>query len=345
MEESLRTRLEALNRGPLPAIKTIATRAAADANCVTPAARRPASQRPRSRSADERPAGACPVGGLLRSGDVVVTPHGPHLRIELPLESVWPGGVTLIAARQRFLREQLVSAEQAIEPALVIDAEFAKFIAALPDRALALDLETCGLAGAALFLVGLLWQKNGGPTVELLLARNYSEEPAVLWTLWRIVAEHDVLLSFNGKSFDWPMVVERSVRHRLEPAASVKWALPATGLVFDSGMVGNAQPTKVHIDILHHARRRWRSWLPDCRLQTLERHVCRRTREADIPGHAIPAVYADFVRSGFERDMDRVLYHNALDLVTLVDLAHRLAMWRLIEKVQPETGPSAPAPD
>ena len=81
----------------------------------------------------------------------------------------------------------------------------------------------------------------------------------------------------------------------------------------------------MHIDILHHARRRWRKQLPNCRLQTLERHVCRRRRAADIPGHAIPGVYADYVRTGFERDMDTVLYHNALDLVTLFDLAHRLA--------------------
>jgi uncharacterized protein YprB with RNaseH-like and TPR domain len=100
------------------------------------------------------------------------------------------------------------------------------------------------------------------------------------------------------------MVLERSVRHRLRPN-------PPQGIQ--------------HIDVLHHARRRWRRQLPNCRLQTLEWHVCRRRREADIPGHRIPAVYADYVRTGFERDMDTVLYHNALDLVTVFDLALRLA--------------------
>ena len=168
-----------------------------------------------------------------------------------------------------------------------------------------MDLETCGLAGAALFLIGLLRQVDGVPTVQLLLARSYAEEAAVLASLWQIVADHNVLLTFNGKSFDWPMVLERSVRHRLPAAAK-----PAGWL---------------HIDILHHARRRWRGHLPNCRLQTLERHVCRRSRAADIPGHAIPGVYANYVRTGFERDMDTVLYHNAVDLVTLFDLAHRLA--------------------
>ena len=95
-------------------------------------------------------------------------------------------------------------------------------VAALPDRVLLLDLETCGFAGSALFLVGLLRQIEGVPTVELLLARNYAEEQAILETLWQTVAGHDVLVTFNGKSFDWPMVVDRSVRHRLagkRPAA------------------------------------------------------------------------------------------------------------------------------
>ena len=245
------------------------------------------------------------MAGLLHSGEVVETSFGPHLRIDVPLESFWEGGGQLIAARQEFLRSQLSAAHIAIEPTIVWEPEFAAFASALPDRTLALDLETCGLTGSALFLVGLLRQIEGVPKVQLLLARNYAEEAAVLASLWQIVVDHEVLLTFNGKSFDWPMVVERSIRHRMQPPAKRdRW---------------------LHIDILHHARRRWRKHLPNCRLQTLERHVCRRTRAADIPGHAIPGVYADFVRTGFERDIDAVLYHNALDLVTLFDLAHRLA--------------------
>jgi uncharacterized protein YprB with RNaseH-like and TPR domain len=168
-----------------------------------------------------------------------------------------------------------------------------------------LDLETCGLAGAALFLIGLLRHVDGRPTVELLLARNYAEEAAVLASLWQRVADSEVLLTFNGKTFDWPMVIERSVRHRLRAISP--------------------RDRFVHVDILHHARRRWRKQLPNCRLQTLEWHVCRRRRTADIPSNCIPAVYAEYVRTGFERDMDTVLHHNALDLVTLFDLALRMA--------------------
>ena len=230
---------------------------------------------------------------------------GEHLRIRLPLDQLWPGGTRLVASRHEFLRERLAEAERAVEPTVVMDAEFAALVAALPERALLLDLETCGLSGSALFLIGLLRHVEGLPAVELLLARNYAEEPAVLESLWQTVAGHEVLVTFNGKAFDWPMVMDRSVRHRFDAARS------------HGGLV--------HVDVLHHARRRWRRQLPDCRLQTLEQHVCRRRRVGDIAGHLIPAAYAEFVRTGFEREMDAILYHNAVDLVTLLDLALRLA--------------------
>ena len=302
IDESLRSRLEALNRAPIPA--SVVHAPAPMARPLQRPGDPPAAPHFNSPTA-QTPPPAKLTPGLLRTGDIVETPHGPHLRIRLPLENLWPNGTQLIAARQEFLQSQLAAAQHAIEPSLVLAPEFASLVGALPDRAVGLDLETCGLAGSALFLIGLFRQIDGQPTIELLLARNYSEEPAVLATLWQTIADHQVLLTFNGKTFDWPMVIERSVRHRL-----------------------NGNPIReqfLHIDILHHARRRWRKQLPNCRLQTLEQHVCRRHRTDDIPGHRIPAVYADYVRTGFERDMDSVLHHNALDLVTLFDLALRLA--------------------
>jgi uncharacterized protein YprB with RNaseH-like and TPR domain len=298
MEDALRLRLEALNRGPLPASRA---GAAATAVRLHPALQPP--KRPiRPASKAEHPKFS--PAGLVRRGEVVETSVGEHWRVLIPLEAVWNGGSALVSARQEHLRSLLEESHQAIEPTILFDADFAAMVAALPDRAVVLDLETCGLAGSALFLVGLLRQLDGVATVELLLARTFAEEAAVLESLWRILSEKDVLVTFNGKSFDWPMVLERTVRHRLD--------------------TGETRPAQ-HIDVLHHARRRWKKQLPDCRLQTLEQHVCRRRREGDIPGHAIPAVYADYVRTGFERDMDCVLYHNAMDLVTLFDLAHRLA--------------------
>jgi uncharacterized protein YprB with RNaseH-like and TPR domain len=306
MDDALRARLEALNRAPLPNVASIAQRVSDAVKAATAGqVGRPPVQRAAQEPTDYLAADTFSIGGLVRRGKVVETPSGPHLSICMEIEKLWYEGRKLIAARQEYLQSQRIAAGHGAERRTVTGTEFAAFVAALPDRALALDLETCGLAGSALFLVGLLRQMEGVPTIQLLLARNYAEEAAVLDSLWRIAAEHDVLLTFNGKSFDWPMVIERSVRHRLQIVAKGdRW---------------------IHIDILHHARRRWRKQLPNCRLLTLERHVCRRTRAADIPGHAIPGVYAHYVRTGFERDMDTVLYHNALDLVTLFDLAHRLA--------------------
>ena len=76
----------------------------------------------------------------------------------------------------------------------------------------------------------------------------------------------------------------------------------------------------MHCDLLHHARRRWKGLLPNCKLQTLERYVCRRYRTSDLAGALVPAAYHDFVRTGETRHLDEILHHNALDLVTLVQL-------------------------
>jgi hypothetical protein len=92
------------------------------------------------------------------------------------------------------------------------------------------------------------------------------------------------------------------------------------------GLHGVASPDEPpHLDLLHHARRRWRGVLPDCRLQTLEWKICGRRRSGDIPGEEIPAAYHHFVRTGDASDMLTVFHHNALDLITLADVALALA--------------------
>jgi uncharacterized protein YprB with RNaseH-like and TPR domain len=298
-EDALRLRLEALNRGPLAPGAPF--RRSHKTTGATKLRSQPCDQRD---SAGQR--SAMPLAGLLRRGEAVETPDGEHWRVVLPLDQLWNGGTGLVNARQAHLQLLREAAAQAVEPSVVMRPDFASFVAALPDRALVLDVESCGLAGAAVFLVGLLRWMDGAPAVELLLARNYAEERAVLESLWQLVATHDVLVTFNGKTFDWPMILDRSARHRFDRRVTAK--------------------RLAHLDVLHYARRRWRRQLPDCRLQTLERLVCLRRRGGDVAGNRIPAIYAEFVRTGWEREMDAVLYHNALDLVTLYDLALRLAV-------------------
>jgi uncharacterized protein YprB with RNaseH-like and TPR domain len=243
---------------------------------------------------------------FFERGTQVENELGQHWRIEVPLDELWPGGSQLVAARSQVLRQRL-AADSLWQPALD----------ALPQRIVALDLETCGLGGAALFLVGLLRHTGTTPgqtdtslAVELLLARNYAEEAAVLATLWTTLASDQVLLTFNGKSFDWPTVVDRSRRWLLDRRPPQGRPLPLD---------------LPHYDLLHHARRRWRGVLPDCRLLTIERQICRRNRTGDIEGRAIPAAYDQFVRTGEPDSIEPVLYHNALDLVTLLDVTLRLA--------------------
>jgi uncharacterized protein YprB with RNaseH-like and TPR domain len=176
---------------------------------------------------------------------------------------------------------------------------------------------------------------DGSLVVDQLFARTYAEEKALLASLWEIAAKNRLLVTFNGKSFDWPMVHDRSTRHHLgrdgrslrratsamrRPSHAPSERSPSGGdLARDS-----VRPELLHCDLLHHARRRWKRLLPDCRLQTLERYVCRRVRHDDLPGSLVPAAYHEFVRSGRTDQIGAILRHNALDLVTLAHLACRM---------------------
>src|SRR5581483_5331001 len=81
-----------------------------------------------------------------------------------------------------------------------------------PESWLFLDTETTGLAGGSgtyAFLIGLAWWEDGGLEIEQLLMRDYDEERAVLSALRERIAEHPVVVTFNGKSFDWPLLETR----------------------------------------------------------------------------------------------------------------------------------------
>jgi hypothetical protein len=206
------------------------------------------------------------------------------------------------------------------------------------------DLETCGFAGSMVFLVGLIHRQDGQFLLTQLMARNYAEEKSMLQALWTIAARNRVLATFNGKSFDWPMVHDRSTVHHLgydplhtQPAGAQSPAAPGSpcppaGAPLTPGETvpgplgpRDPRPALIHCDLLHHARRRWKHQLPNCKLQTLERVVCRRHRKQDIPGREIPNAYHDFVRSGDAWLIRSVLHHNALDLITLLQLSMLLA--------------------
>jgi len=166
-----------------------------------------------------------------------------------------------------------------------------------PDDLLFFDLETTGLASTPVFLVGVMLWSGGALVTRQFFARNYAEERAIVAMFAELLQTKRMLVSFNGKSFDLPYIRARAAATRVP-------------LAFDGP----------HFDLLHVSRRAWKSQLPNCRLQTLEAHICGRHRGDDIPGHAIPQAYHDFIRTGDARQMARTLHHNKLDLITLAEL-------------------------
>ncbi len=173
------------------------------------------------------------------------------------------------------------------------------------ERVLFLDLETGGLASSPVFLAGTMHWNGEDFVLRQFFARHYGEEAALIRALVRSARGFEWLVTFNGRSYDVPFLRTRSVLHR------EAFSLPER-----------------HLDLLHHSRRRWKEELPDCRLQTLELHVCRRRRTGDVPGEEVPGLYHDFVRSGDPWRLVPVFHHNLLDVVTMGEILHALAAGR-----------------
>jgi uncharacterized protein YprB with RNaseH-like and TPR domain len=163
------------------------------------------------------------------------------------------------------------------------------------------DIETTGLSSSQpLFLIGALSLTEEAP-LDLFLARDYPEERAAL-AAYHELAHGKTLVTFNGKSFDWPYIEGRSKSYRL-----------------------NFKRPPAHLDLLHHARRQWKHSLPNCKLQTLELYLCGRTRVDDVPGSQIPRTYHEFVATHAASGrgahlMAPILHHNALDILTMAEL-------------------------
>jgi uncharacterized protein YprB with RNaseH-like and TPR domain len=170
------------------------------------------------------------------------------------------------------------------------------------EAGLFLDLETTGLSATPVFLAGLLVPERGELHFRVYLARDYTEEAALLEAVGEEVRCRPIVVTYNGKSYDLPFLRERSGRLRGRPVA----------------------PGGV-LDLLHASRRRWGGRLPDCRLKTLEWQLCRRRRAGDIDGADIPAAYHRFVRDRDPRPLIRILTHNLLDLYTLAELTGHVA--------------------
>ena len=190
------------------------------------------------------------------------------------------------------------------------------------------DLETTGLnggAGTQAFLVGCGWfERDASFATRQFLLTRYADERPMLDTVAAELAGAGTLVTFNGKSFDAPMLETRYLFHRLS------WN-------------GRELP---HVDVLHPARRFWKRGsqgarafqASDCSLTTLERQVLGVRRSGDVPGIEIPRRYFQFVRSGDARPLTAVLAHNRFDLLSLAALTARLLH---LARVGPEAAKDA----
>jgi hypothetical protein len=185
-----------------------------------------------------------------------------------------------------------------------------------------IDTETTGLAGGTgtyAFLVGVGLFEGEQFTIHQFFMRDYPEEPALLAALGELLDGLQAVVSFNGKSFDLPLLETRFIMARQLPR------------LVDAP----------HLDLLPAARRFWKYRLDSCALSSLEAQVLsvQRTQE-DVPGWLIPGLYVDYARSGDAREMPRIFYHNVQDILSLVTLTARMCD---LLAADPAPGPAGPA--
>ncbi|MGH9370944.1 MAG: ribonuclease H-like domain-containing protein [Vicinamibacterales bacterium] len=182
-----------------------------------------------------------------------------------------------------------------------------------PPNPVFIDLETTGVSGGAgtvAFLVGCGYFDLGAFQIRQFLLTSYNAERALLAAVAELFGDADLIVTYNGKTFDVPVMETRWAFHRMRPPLD---EVP-------------------HFDMLHPARRLWRSRSAaadegGCRLTTLERALLNMRRVGDVDGFEIPGRFFQFLRTADPRPLEPVLEHNRLDLVSLAALtSHALRL-------------------
>jgi uncharacterized protein len=225
----------------------------------------------------------------LLSGEVVRTAYGEHFEAEKLWERHRRHGSVDIADLAG-LPEDLL--------APLSDGSIAR---THPTRWAFLDTETTGLAGGTgtyAFLVGVGSIDASGFRLRQFFMRDYGEEPSLLARLAEHLAQFDVLITYNGKAYDQPLLETRFRMARARhPFARLE-----------------------HLDLLFGARRLWKLRLESCRLVDLEYQILGVEREGDLPGAMIPYYYFDYLRTQQALRLVPIFHHNALDILSLACL-------------------------
>jgi uncharacterized protein YprB with RNaseH-like and TPR domain len=170
-----------------------------------------------------------------------------------------------------------------------------------PSRWAFLDTETSGLAGGSgtyAFLIGVGYISAEGFRVRQFFMRDYGEESSLLTRLTEFLSRFDVLITYNGRTYDQPLLETRFRMCRMRPPFE----------------------RMQHLDLLFGARRLWKLRFDSCRLVDLENQILGVEREGDLPGEMIPYVYFEYLRSREAWRVAPILHHNVMDIVTLACL-------------------------
>lgn len=244
--------------------------------------------------AAERDAGTFEIdktipGELVSDGD-----YGFYLvRQDFPLDTEM-GGFPLGAALDTQARHIALAAA---------DEELQDFD---PRTALFIDTETSGLAGGAgtvVFLTGVGYFTDDAFRLDQCFMRDYDDEESMLEFLADRFKQCESVVSYNGKTFDMPLLRTRFIQNR------IPYRLDSV----------------LHFDLLHSARRFWKRRLGNCSLGNIEREVLGIHREGDVPGHLIPQLWFDYLRTRDARPLKGVFYHHETDILSLVALMGRLS--------------------
>jgi uncharacterized protein YprB with RNaseH-like and TPR domain len=222
-------------------------------------------------------------------GEVVETAHGRHFETEKLYERHRRHGSADIGSLSELPHDLLAAISGGATPN------------APPAEWAFLDTETTGLAGGSgtcAFLVGVGRITPEGFRVRQFFMRDYCEEASLLDAVARHLAPFRVLITYNGKTFDQPLLETRYRLNRSRP--------PFASLE--------------HLDLLHGARRLWKLRYESCRLVDLESQVLGFEREGDVPGALIPYLYFEYLRTHRAARLLPVFHHNAIDILTLACL-------------------------
>lgn len=182
-----------------------------------------------------------------------------------------------------------------------------------PEDILFLDTETTGLSGGVgtvAFQIGLGYFTPAGFVVEQMLIHDYPQEAEMLHLLEARMKRFPIICTFNGKSFDVPLLRSRMVMNRMSDSS-----IPP-----------------VHADVLYPARRLWKLRLRQCTLGHLENQLLGVEREDDLPGAMVPQAYFQYLKDRDFAPMEKVLEHNRQDIVSLAQLFYELCR----QMAQPE---------